>query len=368
MKHERSAQDAWRSHVRSAVRARSGRLEARAGDCLREGPADRRRGAVRRTARVRRRLREDLSRCARTSTPRWTTSPRADELTAHSSSGWWRRKEDPAVRPHRRRDDRGARHAAGRPSQQISTASTWSPTWCASVSLREEGGRRRRRRGPRPTGARAGTAGTTSPRAQWDLIAGGTVFIDVAGAKIGEVNEASRSTRPASTSSARRRSRRPSRWAMRASSTSSARRIFRVARTTRACRILAGYLRASTRRSDRSRSPRQSVRAILIPAWTGTPASSTELYAVLSALADPPLRLDLASQAPVSQRGADPAGFGARERKVEGSSTSAGSKHSPARKACSSRKANISDLMLEPRRAGGARRALHASTRSGDDR
>ena len=112
--------------------------------------------------------------------------------------------------------------------------------------------------------------------------------------------------------------------------------------------ILAGYLRA---KYAQERPLTLSASVCFEQSYSGVDgdsASSTELYAVLSALAELPLRLDLAVTGSVSQKG-EIQPIGGVNEKVEGFFDVCRLKGLTGTQGVLIPKANIPDLMLEPR-------------------
>src|SRR5208283_108271 len=111
-------------------------------------------------------------------------------------------------------------------------------------------------------------------------------------------------------------SRRARRWARRDSSISSAKRISAADSTTKACTSSRGTCEAALRRTSRchwaSICFEQSYSGV-----DGDSASSTEIYALLSALSELPLRQDIAVTGSMNQRG-DIQAIGGVNEKIEG--------------------------------------------------
>ena len=187
----------------------------------------------------------------------------------------------------------------------------------------------------------------TSERMQ-ELIAEGTVFIDVAGAKVGEVNglavyEAGEHVFGL-----------PSKITASVSLGNAG--IINIEREAdlsgrthdKGVQILAGYLRA---KYAQERPLTLSASVCFEQSYSGVDgdsASSTELYAVLSALAELPLRLDLAVTGSVSQKG-EIQPIGGVNEKIEGFFDVCRLKGLTGTQGVLIPKANIPDLMLEPR-------------------
>ena len=148
------------------------------------------------------------------------------------------------------------------------------------------GQRRRRPRTSRPPGASGASAPASAERHIRELTLRGEVALETGGTRVGVVN-GSRCSAPATSSSGSRcGSPRSSRSGARGSSTSSARRSSAAASTPRASPSCAATWRACSGRSGRSRCARSSRSSRATARSTATARRSSELFAVLSALAD----------------------------------------------------------------------------------
>lgn len=189
--------------------------------------------------------------------------------------------------------------------------------------------------------------GLTSERMQ-ELIGEGTVFIDVEGSKLGEVNGL------AVYESGEHVFGLPSKITASVSLGNAG--IINIEREAdlsgrthdKGVQILAGYLRA---KYAQERPLTLSASICFEQSYSGVDgdsASSTELYAILSALADLPLRQDLAVTGSVSQKG-EIQPIGGVNEKVEGFFDVCRLKGLTGTQGVLVPKANVPDLMLEPR-------------------